>query len=128
MEILVESTKAFEKDITNFTKKEKTKIIEKTNYYISLLSNNRQRFYQKVYQIPLNLSNLSDDESSLYIMNINQDLRVIFAIDEDPIFEQRIFTFFRVVKRVNLENIYRGIAQSLYQDFLQERKEILETV
>lgn len=128
MEIVVESTEKFEKDIANYTKKEKTNIVEKINHHISLLSNNHQAFYQNIHQIPLNLSNLPEDECSLYVMKINSGLRVIFTVDEDPIFEKKIVTLFRVVKKVNLEQTYSSIAESLYQDFLQEKKEILETV
>ena len=128
MDILVESTRKFENDITTFSDEEKTFITEKINDHTSLLDNHEQEFYQQISQIPLNRFNLSEDECSLYIMEINLDLRVIFTVDNDPIFGQIIFTLFRIVKRNNLETTYLSTAESIYQDFLPQTKEILEAV
>ena len=47
---------------------------------------------------------------------IRKSLRVILAIDEDPIFGQVIFTLFRVVKCDDLAKTYQSIAKSLYQE------------
>ena len=61
-------------------------------------------------------------ESSLYVLRVSQKLRVILAVDEDPIFDQVIFTLYRVVKRDNLDKEYQGIAESLYQELLHQKR------
>jgi hypothetical protein len=51
---------------------------------------------------------------------------VILAIDEDPIFEQIILTLFRVFKHGDLEKVYKSIAESLYQEFQHQDRELVK--
>ncbi|WP_170181382.1 hypothetical protein [Chlorobaculum thiosulfatiphilum] len=37
------------------------------------------------------------------------------TIEEDPLFDQKIVTLFRVVKRDHMERAFNSIAESLYQ-------------
>jgi len=48
---------------------------------------------------------------------------VIWAVDEDPIFGQIIFTLFRAVKHDDLDRAYQGVAESLYQDMIHHNLE-----
>lgn len=63
-------------------------------------------------------ANLNSYESSLYTLTVSPTLRVIWTVDEDPIFGQVIFTLFRVVKHDDLDRAYQSVADSLYQDML----------
>jgi hypothetical protein len=49
---------------------------------------------------------------------------VILTVDEDPIFGQVIFTLFRVIQCDDLEQAYKSVAESLYQDLLHQNREI----
>ncbi|OBU21864.1 hypothetical protein [Photobacterium aquimaris] len=115
MELLFESTKVFEKEISKFPNKTKEKIICKLNYYCSLLESDSSTFYGKVYK-PIKFKGCS--ESSLYALRIDHDIRIILTVDEDPIFEQVIITLLHVVRHSSLEKTFKGIAESLYQKHL----------
>lgn len=125
MDILIESTRQFEKDMSNLTNKERLYVVNQINDYVNSFSEHKKVLYQKLRRIPLNIPNLDKYDSSLYTMRIGKDLRIIITIDEDPIFEQIIFTLFRVVKFKDLRKAYLGIAESLYQDLKRENKELL---
>jgi hypothetical protein len=122
VDILIESTREFEKDIALLNEDEKAAVIQKINYCASLFSTHKSNVYRKLRRLPLS-SDLNGYESSLYTLRISQKLRVVLAVDEDPIFGQAIFTLFRAVQHDELDRAYKGVAESLYQDLLQRDRE-----
>jgi mRNA-degrading endonuclease YafQ of YafQ-DinJ toxin-antitoxin module len=122
VDVLIESTKAFEKDLTKLSKNEKAVAIQKINDCASLFPTQKANVYRKLRRLPL-ASALNDYESSLYTLRLSQKLRVILTVDEDPIFGQVIFTLFRVVKHDELEKAYKSVAESLYQNLLPHNRE-----
>jgi len=122
MDILIESTKGFEKDLAGLSEDEKATAIQKINYCASLFPDRKSDLYRKVRRLPLQ-SELNGYESSLYTLRISQKLRVVLTVDEDPIFGQVIFTLFRAVKQDDLDRAYNGVAESLYQDLIHRDRE-----
>jgi mRNA-degrading endonuclease RelE of RelBE toxin-antitoxin system len=125
VEILIESTKSFERDLDKLSKDERTITVKKINDCASLFPNNKSDGYRKLRRIPL-FSELNGYDSSLYTLKISQKLRAILAVDEDPIFGQVIFTLFRVVKHDDLGKAYQGVAESLYQEILHHEREVAQ--
>jgi hypothetical protein len=117
MDILIESTKGFENDLTKLSEDEKAAAIQKINDCASLFPTHKADVYRKLRHLPLP-TNLNGYESSLYTLTVSPTLKVILAVDEDPIFGQVIFTLFRTVKQDELERAYQNVAESLYQDLL----------
>ncbi len=122
MDVLIESTKAFEKDLARLSENEKAVAIQKINDCASLFPTQKANVYRKLRRLPL-ASALNDYESSLYTLRLSQKLRVILTVDEDPIFGQVIFTLFRVVKHDELDKAYKSVAESLYQNLLHHNRE-----
>jgi hypothetical protein len=56
--------------------------------------------------------------SSLYVLRVDSDIRIILAVDEDPLFNRVIITLFRVVTREKLESAFDSVAKLLYRDQL----------
>lgn len=126
MDVLIESTRSFEKDIAKLSVDEKAAAIQKINDCASLFPTQKADVYRKLRRRCLS-SNLNGYESSLYTLRVSQKLRVILAVDEDPIFEQVIFTLFRAVKHDELDRAYLGVAESLYQELLHYNLETAKT-
>ena len=125
MDILIESTKKFEKDLRKLSEDQKAIVIKTINDCASLLPTQKAEVYQRLLRrLPLP-ANLNNYESSLYRLRVRL-LRVILTVDEDPIFGQVIFTLFRVVKVQDFEKAYKGVAESLYQELLHHSKETAE--
>ncbi|MEH2459830.1 hypothetical protein [Nostoc sp.] len=93
MDVLIESTRRFEKDLAKLSEDEKATVIQKINDRASLFPTQKADVYRKLRRLPL-LSDINGYESSLYTLRVSQKLRVILAVDEDPIFGQVIFTLF----------------------------------
>jgi hypothetical protein len=123
MDILIESTRGFEKDIDKLSKEQKATTIKKINDCASLFPTQKADVYRDLHRPPL-ISAMNGYESSLYTLKVSYQLRLILSIDEDPIFGQVIFTLFRVVKHDDLDKAYRGVSESLYQDLLHRDREM----
>jgi hypothetical protein len=122
MDVLIESTRNFEEDIGKLSKNDKVATIEKINDCATLFPTQKAAVYRKLRRLPIP-SDMNGYESSLYTLKISEKIRVIFAVDEDPIFGQVIFTLFRVVKHDDLGKAYKGVAESLYQELLYHNRE-----
>jgi hypothetical protein len=123
MDILIESTKDFENDLSKLSESERAEAVKKINDCASLFLTQKAEVYRKLRRLPLSSSALNGYESSLYTLRVSQKLSLILTVDEDPIFRQVIFTLFRAVKHDDLDKAYQGIAKSLYQELLHNNRE-----
>ena len=121
MDIVIESTKSFEKNLAQLSESDKTAVVQNINKCAQLFTTQRTDVYRRLKRLRLPLD-LNGYESSLYVLRVSQKLTVILAVDEDPIFDQVIFTLYRLVKRDNLDKEYQGIAESLYQELLHQKR------
>ncbi|MDJ0675747.1 MAG: hypothetical protein QNJ36_10265 [Calothrix sp. MO_167.B42] len=127
MDILIESTKKFEKDLSKLSQAEREKVINKINDCADLFLTHKAGVYRKLHRLRLSLPSLANGyESSLYMLKVSQKLRVILTVDEDPIFGQIIFTLFRAIQHQDLDKAYKSVAESLYQDFLHQDQETVK--
>jgi len=123
MEIMFESTKDFEKELTTFSKSERATIINHINRYAQLFLTDKPALFRRLHRLyKANLIN--DYESTLYSFRVSNSIRIILTVDEDPIFDQVIFTLFRVVRKPFALQAYDEIAESIYADFLAKEKQI----
>jgi hypothetical protein len=125
VEILIESTKFFESDISELSDNDKKIVIQRINDCADLFPIRKADVYRKLRRLPLP-SVLNGYESSLYTLRISQKLRVILTIDEDPIFGQVIFTLFRAVEHDEFDKAHKGVAESLYQELLHQNRETVQ--
>jgi mRNA-degrading endonuclease RelE of RelBE toxin-antitoxin system len=125
VDVLIESTKSFEKDLDMLSEDKKAITVKKINDCVSFFPNHKSDGYQKLSPPPLSLE-LNGYESSLYTLKISHQLGVILTVDEDPIFDQVIVTLFRVVQYDDLDEGYQGVAKSLYQEILHHHREIAQ--
>jgi hypothetical protein len=121
MKLVFESTESFEKEISYFDDDQRLLIVNYINNQFNLLLSEPIKFYQKVEQ-PLKFNLVNNYDSSLYILEINEHLKLIFTLDEDVIFEQIIITLFRLVKENESIEVYQQTGDLLYSDFLQNKK------
>ena len=115
MDLVFHATNGFEIDLKRLPKQDAERVVEKLNGkgIVDVLNS------AAMYSVPnALLPQLKDGmDSTLYSMPIG-DIRVVLAIDEDPLFDQRIVTLFRIVRRQDLDEACRGTAECLYQDCL----------
>ena len=114
MDLVFEATKGFEDDLRKLPKGDRDRIIEKVNEKCQLLLSDRKAFRRGLTQ-PCRPSLVDGFESSLYAFKVSADLRVIFAIDDDPIFDRILVTLLRVVRQEDLLEAYQETVRALYQ-------------
>jgi len=123
MEILFESTRHFEKELMAFKNEERKIIIDHINQSAQLFLTNKLTLFKKLRRLhKVNLMN--DYESTLYSLKVSDSLRVILTVDEDTIFEQVVFTLFRVVRKSLASEAYKAVAKLIYADFLVKENKI----
>ncbi len=127
MDILIESTKDFEKDLEKFNDTKKFKIIKEMNRHFETLSQDKKLFYQSSEQLR-NIKLNHDYDSTIYALKINNNQRIILTIDDDPIFDCTVITLFRLVKLTDAQQAYNAVAELIYQDFTVEENQELEAV
>lgn len=122
MDVRIDIDKKFDKDLKKLSAKDNDTIAKKLNHLIELIrtgQNTSSRLF-KLHKIHFQ-ENL---DSSLYVFKVNTDLRILLTSEEDPLFDEHILTLLRVVHHKDLEKIYSGLAQSLYQSFINKRNDL----
>ena len=117
MNVLFQATKQFEKDLQDLQADDAQLVISHLNRNCSLLKQDQAAFYRTVNK-PMAVLLKEGMDSTLYSMKVGHDLRILLAVDEDPLFDQTIFTLLRLVRHKDLSKAYKGIAESLYQSTL----------
>jgi hypothetical protein len=84
----------------------------------AVLRDNRRAFFARV-QRPPSVQLKGGFTSSLYSLRADRDVRIIMAVDDDPVFAQTMVTLFRVVPHGELEQSFRSIARMLYRNPIQ---------
>jgi len=119
--VIVERTTAeFRRDRERLSPADQGRVQDSLKRAYAILVENRLAFFSKVYQ-PLQIQLKGGLGSSLYTLRVDPDIRLILAVDEDPIFGQTLLTLFRIVRHGELGRAYRSIAQLLYRDQLERR-------
>lgn len=122
MDIVVESTEAFKQDLKTFGEAEKSTILEQIQRGIPLIFGEttfRERRLYQFYSFPLP----HNYGSSLYSFIVNYRIRVVFSLDEDPIFERTLITLFRAVDFQNIAEVYKQVGEEIYRPLLNSSKE-----
>ncbi|AIE74473.2 MULTISPECIES: hypothetical protein [unclassified Synechocystis] len=122
MDISIELTRGFEHDLQHLSPEERTEIESKIDSCASLFFTDPALMYRSLDYLPFP-SKLDAYDSSLYAFSVTPDLRVILAIDEDPIFDQVIFTLFRVVEWEHLHKAHQAVAESLYEEIIGQQNQ-----
>jgi mRNA-degrading endonuclease RelE of RelBE toxin-antitoxin system len=117
MNVLFQATRKFEKDLRALPANDAQLVISHLNLNCSLLKRDPAAFYRTVNK-PMIVQLKEGMDSTLYSMRVGHDLRILLAIDDDPLFDQTIFTLLRLARRKDLSEVFKGIAESLYQSAL----------
>lgn len=125
MEIIIQSTKEFEQDLEALSNAEQETIINQMNQNFQLLLNEPEFLFNQKNLTQTKKLNLKNNyDSSLYSLRVNPNFRVILTIDDDPIFDRKDITLFRVVNSVEASKAYNKVADDLYKDLMIEQEKV----
>ncbi len=112
------TTAAFKEDLNQLTAPSRSRVAQSIDRRGQLALTHRADFYKGLMR-PGVKKLAGGLDSSLYVMRVGKDLRVILALDDDPIFDRTILTLLRVVQRDKAEGAYKKTARVLYSERLR---------
>jgi hypothetical protein len=114
--LIIELTDDCEKKFRSFSDDEQDEIIKKTEYFGELYMTDRAEFFRNARQ-PVFFRLNDKFDSSLYYFRINNDLKIIASVDEDPVFDSVTVTLLSVFRNGDIEKNFKTVAQSFYRQF-----------
>ena len=120
MEVRINITKGFEKDLGKLTSQEQSTVKKKLNYLIELIrsGNSTSSHLYRLHKIHL----IEKLESSLYIFKVNKDIRIILTSENDPLFDEHLLTLLKVVRHKDLEKSFKSVSESIYQSLIHKEE------
>lgn len=125
MDVRVDIEKNFDRDVKKLPLLEQTMIEQKVNQLIERLkAGSKDKTALRLSKLKMKnpLVQMGMD-SSLYVLKIHKDLRVILTSEADPLFDEHILTLLNVVPVKELESVFKGLAESFSQSFLNGRRQ-----
>ena len=116
MDVRVDIESKFDKDIKKLSQKENEIISKRINYLINIIREG-DNVSSHIRKLP-NVIFPNGISTSLHVFRVGMNLRILLTFEEDPLFDEFVLTLFRAVRKSDLELVYKGLAQSLYQSFL----------
>ena len=114
-ELIFEETDSFLSDWENYSNESRLKLATHFNDCCQLLLYDEAAFHQKVESIAPPLKD--GMEATLQAMELDND-RILFLVDEDPVFEEVHITLLRIIPSAEFSTARESIVRSLYQEFL----------
>jgi len=111
------TTAAFQEDLNQLNAPSRTRVAQSIDRRGQLAMTHRDVFHKGLMR-PGVKKLAGGLDSSLYVLPVGKDLRVILALDDDPIFDRTIVTLLRVVQRDKAEDAYKTTARALYSERL----------
>ena len=118
LEITEQTTPEFRNDLNRLSSEERARVAVELRRSYDLLRNKRDAFFMRVKR-PQAVQLKGGFSSSLYSVRVGRDIRLIVAVDADPIFGQMLVTLFRAVHHDKLDRAYRSVANALYRNQIQ---------
>ncbi len=116
--ITEQTTPEFRNDLHRLSSEDRTRVAVALRRSYDLLRNNRGGFSARAKR-PQAIHLKGGFSSSLYSLGVGRDIRLILAVDEDPVFAQTLVTLFRAVHHNELDRAYRSVASCLYRNQIQ---------
>jgi mRNA-degrading endonuclease RelE of RelBE toxin-antitoxin system len=116
--ITEQTTPEFRNDLNRLSSEDRARVAVALRRSYDLLRNNRGSFFARAKR-PQSIQLKGGFSSSLYSLRVGQDIRLIAAVDEDPVFAQMLITLFRAVHRNELDRAYRSVASGLYRNRIE---------
>lgn len=116
MEVVINETEKFRKDLESFSPKDQKIIISKFNYLLDAFQKNPELFRRNIHKLNFQITLQDGNTPSLFILRIGFDIRMIVSFESDPLFDQLNVFLYRCIRHKDIAKTYRGIAEALYQN------------
>jgi hypothetical protein len=116
--ITEQTTAEFRDDLTRLNVEDRTRVMTTLRRNYEVLRNDRRGFFAKAKR-PSAVRLKGGLTSSLYSLPASRDIRIIMAVDDDPVFAQTLVTLFRAVRHDELGRAFRLTAERIYRNQIE---------
>lgn len=113
MELEFDITQSFNQDIARLSSSQRENIEKQINIVSQSLLNGKTAFKENS-SIPYIFNLKGGLDSSLFLIRVDADNRMVAAVDEDPIFDKISLTLFRLVNKDKAEIVYKEVGEEIY--------------
>jgi len=114
MDLEFHITQSFDNDIKSLSEDRRNKITDEINLVSGSLLNGRTAFMDKA-SMP-HIFNLKGGlDSSLYLVKVDDEKKMVVTVDDDPIFDKVSLTLFRLINDGDAEQVYKEVGEQLYK-------------
>ncbi|MEX8549402.1 MAG: hypothetical protein V5804_17510 [Mucilaginibacter sp.] len=113
MELEFDITKPFDEDMARLSSAKREKIGNQIDIVSQSLLNGQTAFKENS-SVPYIFNLKGGLESSLFLIKVDADNRIVAAVDEDPIFDKISLTLFRLIDKNKAENVYKEVGEEIY--------------
>lgn len=117
LELVFHDTQTFHLDWQPLATEEQSRLATEFNDCCQLLLYDHASFERRVESVQPDLAD--GVEASLYVLPIDH-WRVLFTVDEDPVFKELTVTLLRVVRLSDFDQACRSVIHSLYRDLTND--------
>ena len=114
MELSFDITQSFSDDIARLPVEERDRVKDQINLVSGSLLNGKTVFSENS-SMPYIFNLKGGLDSSLFLIKVDQDKRMIAAVDEDPIFDKISLTLYRLVDKAKGEQTYKEVGEQIYK-------------
>lgn len=107
-------TESFDDDIKCLLLAQQKSIKNTINSISESLLNGKSGFMENA-SMPCIFNLKEEDSSSLYLVAVGKDKKIVVAVDDDPIFDKLLLTLFRLVDNEKGNIIYKEVGEQLYK-------------
>jgi len=114
MDLEFRITEPFDNDIKSLSEEQQSKIRNEINYVSRSLLNGKSVFMERA-SMPYIFNLKGGLDSSLYVVKVDDEKKMVVAVDDDPIFDKVSLTMFRLVDDEDAEKTYKEVGEQLYK-------------
>jgi hypothetical protein len=118
VEVIINETEKFQKDLGSFSSKDQRMIVRRLNYLVKAYPKYPEVLSHYLYKVHFRISLQDGFKPSLFIWQLQKDIRLIMTFESDPVFDSLLIYLFRCVRHEDAEKAYREVAEDLYQSNL----------
>jgi len=107
-------TASFDNDIKRLPEAQQKRIKNEINDVSGSLLNGRSSFMERA-SMPYIFHLKGGLDSSLYVVKVDEDKKMVVAVDDDPIFDKVSLTMYRLVDNDDAVQIYKEVGEQLYK-------------
>ena len=107
-------TESFDNDIKRLPEAQQNRIKDEINHVSGSLLNGRSFFMEKA-SMPYIFNLKGGLDSSLYVVKVDEDKKMVVAVDDDPVFDKVSLTMYRLVDESDADQVYKEVGEQLYK-------------